>query len=194
MTILGRTIFFLSFLNNSKEILCLSSWISRNTVLPRSCYSTRQTVRIYIAVQFTVKKKKLNKHSSLFTDCMPHEPIMKVFLPLCLLLNTISADSGCQHRKFNIEFQKRMTFYCSTFTLHIRQTLIMFNTWLNEFQPDNDPAKLKSSHRFYYGAPQAHVACYSVLVDRSVNHSVVEEYPEPYISWIEETLSFDEKG
>ncbi|ROK35628.1 hypothetical protein DPX16_17371 [Anabarilius grahami] len=57
----------------------------------------------------------------------------------------------------------------------------------NLFQPDNDPAKHKGSYRFHYGVPQAHMACYSVFLDRSVKHNLVGEWPETHMSRVEET-------
>lgn len=36
------------------------------------------------------------------------------------------------------------------------------------------------------------MACYSVLVDRSVKHNLVGEWPETHMNRVEETLSFEE--
>lgn len=37
------------------------------------------------------------------------------------------------------------------------------------------------------------MACYSVLVDKSVKHNLVGEWPETHMSRVEETLSFEER-
>lgn len=69
----------------------------------------------------------------------------------------------------------------------------MFDTGPNLFQPDNDSAKHESSYRFHYGVPQAHMACFSVLLDRSVKHNLVVEWSETQMSREEETVSFEER-
>lgn len=69
----------------------------------------------------------------------------------------------------------------------------MFDTGPNLFQPGNDPAKHKSRYRCHYGEPQAHMTCYSVLVDRSVKHNLVEKWPETHMSRVGETPSFEER-